>query len=285
MDKLLNWSLAQNDPATAAKAGAPDPELLSKLFAKADDPTLMKESISIIKSTDPEIKYDDKVIAFENFEMLIENLDNAMNIENLKLWDAIIDELKSQEEEFRQLACSIIGTAVQNIEKSQKDFLKYEDGVKTLVQLALNDAGCRLKALYALSNLIRNNEDSYSQFNQHSGWELVGPLLTAEGVNDRVKLRSLSLLSAVLSLNEARADILKHIVEFTIIAKILGSVNKESSISLVDKVLNLLVHLINIGYEFSKDELALIKGFGDLIESDFKEAINVDDYQLLKQVL
>ncbi|KAH3687567.1 hypothetical protein WICPIJ_001447 [Wickerhamomyces pijperi] len=290
MDKLLNWSLAQSDPATAAQTGAPDPELLAKLFAKADDPTLMKQSMQIIKSSDPEISHDDKIIAWENFEMLIENLDNAMNIENLKLWPGIIEELKSDDTEFQNLACSVIGTAVQNIEKAQSDFLKHDNGVKFLIELAggtsgSSTAGVRLKAMYALSNLIRNNEKSYAQFNEYEGWSLIGPVLTDKEASDRLKLRSLSLLSALLSLTEAKADIFNHISQFEIIRNMLVDCGKESSISYVDKALNLLVLLIHCGYKYTETELKLIASFGELIETQFKDAINVDDYLVLKQVL
>ncbi|KAH3677014.1 hypothetical protein WICMUC_001920 [Wickerhamomyces mucosus] len=283
MDKLLNWSLAQNDPETAKKAGAPDSELLAKLFGKADDPTLMKQNMELINDT--ELDIENKIIAFENFEMLIENLDNANNIENLKLWESLINQLNSEELEFRNLTCSIIGTSVQNNEKAQLDFNKYPQGFKSLIELSKYDEKARLKSLYALSNLIRNNSKSYSVFNDHKGWELLGPIITDSSIKENVRTRSLSLLSSILTILEAKSDIFQHLNEYEILEKLLASLNANSSINFIDKSLNILTHLINLGYEFNSKQLELLEKLVELVESNFKDAVNIDDFQLIKQVL
>lgn len=282
MDKLLNWSLAQQDPETAKKVGAPDPKLLAELFGQnVDDATLMRQNLELIEN--PECDEDNKLTAFDNFEMLIENLDNANNIENLKLWPKLINLLDSENEEFRNLTASIIGTAVQNNEKSQLDYLKYPEGFTKLITLAKEDNSVRIKALYALSNLIRNNEKSYNLFDQHKGWELLGPIISDGEAKDKVKLRSLSLLGAILSI-APKNDVKRHIHEYSIVGKILGLIKPGSNISVADKSLNLVVHLINDGYEFSSDEVKEVKTAVEIIETDFKDVINIDDFQVLKQV-
>lgn len=281
MDKLLNWSLAQNDPETAKKVGAPDPELLAKLFGAADDPTLMKEALAVIEN--PEADRETKITAFENFEMLIENLDNANNIENMKMWAPLIKQLDHEDEEFQQLCCSIVGTAVQNNEKAQKDFTKYETGTKKLIELA-EKPETRQKALYALSNLIRNHPEAYQQFDKNNGWNLIGPLITDVSVNSKIKLRSLSLLSSIIS-SGSQEDISEHIKQFGIIEKLLGLIKKDDNVSLIDKSLSIIVALISNGYKFSEDELSLISEKVAVIEKDLLDVINLDDFQLLKQVL
>ncbi|ODQ59399.1 hypothetical protein WICANDRAFT_63896 [Wickerhamomyces anomalus NRRL Y-366-8] len=283
MDKLLNWSLAQQDPETAKKVGAPDPKLLAELFGQnVDDATLMKQNIELIEN--PECDEDNKLTAFDNFEMLIENLDNANNIENLKLWPKLINLLDSENDEFKNLTSSIIGTSVQNNEKSQTDFLKYPQGFTKLISLAKSNKVVRIKALYALSNLIRNNEQSYELFDQHKGWELLGPIITDKEAKDKVKLRSLSLLGAILSI-APKDDIKKHIHEYSIIEKILSLIKPGANISVVDKSLNLIVHLINGGYEFNDDEVKQVKESVEIIEKDFHDVINIDDFQVLKQIV
>jgi hypothetical protein len=283
MDKILNWSLAQQDPETAGKVPAPDPELLAKLFGGGvDDPQLMKEAIEVLNSEEAEL--ETKVTALENFEMLIENLDNANNIENMKMWDSLIGQLGLENElELQQLACSIIGTAVQNNEKSQNDFTQYDQGVPRLVALS-KKKDTRLKALYALSNLIRNNTKAYGLFDQHKGWELIGPIITDEEANHKVKLRSLSLLSAIISSGN-KEDVWNHIREYDIVCKLTSLIKKENNISLVDKVVNILVSLIRDGYKFTDDERASISSKVEVIESDLVDVINLDDFQVLKQVI
>ncbi|KAK7680728.1 hsp70 nucleotide exchange factor fes1 [Cerrena zonata] len=128
MEKLLQWSIAQQtgDKESAEKIGQPDPKLLEQLFGGGgpDEPALMKQSIMVVEN--PEATLENKQIAFDNFEMLIENLDNANNIENLKLWTSIINQLSPEvDDSLKIYAASIIGTAVQNNPNSQEDFLKY----------------------------------------------------------------------------------------------------------------------------------------------------------------
>jgi hypothetical protein len=51
---------------------------------------------------------------------LIEGIDNARNIENMKLWPSIIKQLESDEAEIRTATAWVCGTAVQNNPEAQK---------------------------------------------------------------------------------------------------------------------------------------------------------------------
>lgn len=100
---------------------------------------------------------ENRSIAFDNFEQLVESIDNANNIEPLNLWPPLLAQLDSAEPEMRRMACWCIGTAVQNNPKSQERVLML-DAVPKLVKLATGDEvpGVRRKAAYALSSEIRN---------------------------------------------------------------------------------------------------------------------------------
>ena len=52
------------------------------------DATLLKEAMAAIQS--PDASNENKLVAFDNFEQLIENIDNANNIESLGLWTPLI---------------------------------------------------------------------------------------------------------------------------------------------------------------------------------------------------
>lgn len=205
MEKLLQWSIANanGDQETARRVGAPDPKALAELFGAAgpDEPTLMIQAMQVINH--PEATLESKEIAFDNFEMLVENLDNANNIENLKLWQPILEQLDADKDEVLQrYACSVIGTAVQNNEKSQKDLLKYDNALEKIINIAKNtetsSQQLRLKALYALSNQIRHNADAYAVFEKFGGWELI-QVLAKETDNERIQLRVNSLLTSIIS--------------------------------------------------------------------------------------
>ncbi|CAD6444989.1 491b1b07-e1b2-48a5-ac64-502c00b75fbd-CDS [Sclerotinia trifoliorum] len=167
MNGLLKWSV-ENSSATAADPTAPPPQpkalpadAMNVLFGGPSDADLMKASMWAIQSTDPEVTVEDKVIAFDNFEQLIENLDNANNIEALSLWKPLLELLAHEEKEIRKMAAWCVGTAVQNNEKSQRCMLK-EGGVPHLIKVCLNEneeKDVRRKAVYALSSAVRNFQD------------------------------------------------------------------------------------------------------------------------------
>lgn len=167
LNELLKWSIENqaanpDDETKAAAAAAPskiDPELFAALFGGGpSDADLMKASMDAITSSDPEITPDDRLVAFDNFEQLVENLDNANNIANLGLWTPLLDCLAHEETGVRRMAAWCIGTAVQNNAKSQEKMFAM-GGVPTLVDLALKegeDVAVRRKAVYALSSACRN---------------------------------------------------------------------------------------------------------------------------------
>jgi hypothetical protein len=170
LNELLRWSIentkdSENDPSVEPQAEARPvsnltPELMAALMGGPSDADLMKGSIEIIG--DPEVTLENKLIAFDNFEQLIENLDNANNIANLGLWTPLLEHLRNEEGELRKMAAWCIGTAVQNNERTQERLLAV-GGVAPLVELALKEEESeevRRKAIYALSSAVRNYQPS-----------------------------------------------------------------------------------------------------------------------------
>ncbi|SCU93388.1 LAFA_0F16138g1_1 [Lachancea sp. 'fantastica'] len=285
MEKLLHWSVAnsQGDKEAAEKVGQPDPKLLQQLFGGGrDEPALMRQAIVVI--TNPEAELEAKLIAFDNFEMLIENLDNANNIENLRLWEPLIGVLQSPEPELRAFALSVIGTAVQNNVNSQENFLKYEHGLPQLIQIAKNTdekADVRTKAFYALSNLLKHNKDSYAKFKELHGLDVIAPVLNDSNATDKLKLRVLSLITAVMTSTTVDSDFMKTLRNERILQTSLKFLHSDSNIYIIDKVLNFLSHLINAGEKFDDSEVSTLKsGLQDI--SSVEDRLNEDDYKTVK---
>ena len=164
LNELLKWSVENssttaNDPDAAPPSNRHlSPEALNALMGGPSDADLMKASMAAILSNDPAITLDDKLIAFDNFEQLIENLDNANNLSPLALWTPLLSCLSAEEGEIRRMAAWCVGTAVQNNEKSQERLLAM-GGIPPLVNLAIGaqeSAQIRRKAVYALSSVVRN---------------------------------------------------------------------------------------------------------------------------------
>lgn len=170
LNSLLKWSVEATTNPTAdpqESARSLNAEALASLFSNGpSDAEMMKDSMAAILSTDPEMDLEARLIAFDNFEQLIENLDNANLMEPLNLWPSLISCLKNEEPEIRKYAAWCMGTAVQNNEKSQK-MLVQEGGIKPLIDVAVGEQeeeSVRRKAIYALSSAMRNMQAAVDDF-------------------------------------------------------------------------------------------------------------------------
>lgn len=133
MNSLLKWSIKaateqqssgennnNNDSGNNAPADPSrglTPQMLSTLFGGPSEADLMKAAMEALRSD--EVDLENKLIAFDNFEQLIESIDNANNLEPLGLWTPLVELLDHNEPDMRRMAAWCIGTAVQNNEKSQ----------------------------------------------------------------------------------------------------------------------------------------------------------------------
>jgi hypothetical protein len=172
LNELLKWSI-ENSDATKNDPNAPPPktdltpEVMAALMGGPSEADLMKANMDIIGCQDPEqVSLEDKLVAFDNFEQLIESLDNANNIANLSLWTPLLDQLKAEEKECRKMAAWCVGTAVQNNEKTQEKLLAM-GGLPALVEMALKEdehEDVRRKAVYALSSAVRNYQPATDVF-------------------------------------------------------------------------------------------------------------------------
>lgn len=128
MNKLLKWSV-QNSPqqnadgTTTAPPSADKaartltPDMLNALFGGPSEADLMKAAMEVLHSDESDL--ENKLIAFDNFEQLIESIDNANNLEPLGLWTPLVQLLQHEDADMRRMAAWCVGTAVQNNQKAQ----------------------------------------------------------------------------------------------------------------------------------------------------------------------
>ena len=300
MEKLLQWSLAQqgNNKEAKERVGRPDPKALAQLLGMVqgkDDPTLMKENGAVLKNE--KSTSNEKLMALKSMEALIENLDNANNLKNMKLWPSILEQLNNEDKEIQALACSCIGSAVQNNPRSQNDFLE-ESGrsgaFKKILKLASDstDEYSRSKALYALSNITRHSERAYEQFEDLNGWQLIPHLLADEKASDKLKFRALSLLSSLISEEVETANFntkegqekINRLKDDKIVDSILNILDKDRGINCLDKAIFILSTLISHGFEFTDIQK---NGLSSKIEGldTMKDRLNEDDFKNLRSVV
>ncbi|KAG9200613.1 hsp70 nucleotide exchange factor fes1 [Epicoccum nigrum] len=159
LNTLLKWSVENSKVSEGAEPPKTqlNAEALAALFGgnMKSDAQMMKDNMEVIKREECDL--EDRITAFDNFEQLIENLDNANNLESLNLWIPLIAQLESKEAEIRRYAAWCIGTAVQNNIKTQEKLLVL-GAIPTLVRLATgsDETKVKKKAITALSSSVRN---------------------------------------------------------------------------------------------------------------------------------
>ncbi|KAJ5302141.1 hypothetical protein N7508_007004 [Penicillium antarcticum] len=171
MNKLLKWSVANSQVSEGAESGTPTapeaakgltPDMVRTLFGGPSEADLMRAAMEVVHSDEADM--ENKLIAMDNFEQLIEGIDNANNLEPMGLWTPLVQLLKHEEADLRRMAAWCIGTAVQNNEKAQ-DKLVLMNVFPDLVTIATTDSNpaARKKAIYAISSATRNYQPAFNE--------------------------------------------------------------------------------------------------------------------------
>lgn len=116
-DPQHDVGLAPPSAPPAADAHKPlTSEMLDLIMGKPDSIT-MKEKMAIASNTAADV--DERVMALDDFEMLIEMIDNANNMPVLKLWEPLLALVNDPVDEVARHALWVAGTAIQNNLKGQ----------------------------------------------------------------------------------------------------------------------------------------------------------------------
>ncbi|KAJ1025001.1 hypothetical protein NDA18_004287 [Ustilago nuda] len=196
--ELLKWGLANStsvasggsidqissDISSGRRPDLSDPRLYDAIMGKSEA-VMMREQLTT--ATTPCVPLSDRITALDNFEMLIEQIDNANNITSMNMWQPIISLLGASEPEIQSAAAWIVGTAVQNNDKAQVAVLQY-DTVRALVHLLQSaKEEVRRKGMYALSSLLKHNPMAMHQFVKIDGWKVLRDALMDPDISLRRK--------------------------------------------------------------------------------------------------
>ncbi|WFD30858.1 hsp70 nucleotide exchange factor fes1 [Malassezia sp. CBS 17886] len=198
-EELLQWglrnapqnpdgssSLAQvsKDMADGKRPDLADPGLYDAIMGKSEA-QLMQEELGV--AVDTKRSEDDRCTALDNFEMLIEQVDNANNMEPLHMWKPVLALLQDASPRIQTAAAWIVGTAVQNNATAQAQALLH--GVLPLL-LPLLDAASpelRSKGMYAISAELQHYPRAVTEFSGAGGWEVLNKALRDASIAVRRK--------------------------------------------------------------------------------------------------
>ncbi|KAF1827460.1 Fes1-domain-containing protein [Dissoconium aciculare CBS 342.82] len=174
LNNLLAWSTANSvapqdgsAPASSTPSSGLNAEMLAELLGGPSDADRMRDAMSAITLPLEQVSLENKLIAWDNLEQLIEQIDNANNMDPMGLWPPLLRQLENPEAELRRMAAWCASTAVQNNVKAQEKFLA-EGGIPKLVKLATEDPvqSVRKKAITALSSAVRNFQPGLDELEQ-----------------------------------------------------------------------------------------------------------------------
>lgn len=218
MDSLLRWSIENSTPLDSAPGDRPpvqrqdlNPEIIDMILGKPDA-ELMKEDMAV--AIDATRSEDDRINALDHLEMLIEQIDNANNLEKLRLWEPLQSILTSDASlEIRMQVLWVIGTSVQNNPAAQDVYLKYQP-LPTLVSFLTPSPSSTLqirsKVIYALSGLLKHNAAAVVELGRPEvdGWAKLREALQDPEIS--VRRKTIFLFHSLL-IPTSPSDLLLHL--------------------------------------------------------------------------
>ncbi|GJJ07717.1 hypothetical protein Clacol_001922 [Clathrus columnatus] len=203
MESLLRWSIENSSTSNDPNGSVPpprsakelDPGIIDMILGKPDA-VLMKEALAA--GLDESKSIESRMIALDDLEMLVEQIDNAKNLKPLKMYPSLLSLLSpSQPDEVRMQTLWILGTAVQNNPEAQADFLSHEPLPLILSILSHNSSESELsqvssetrsKAAYTLSGILKHNAFAVSKLEDIGGWDVLRSSLQDPDITIRRKI-------------------------------------------------------------------------------------------------
>ncbi|KAH9299411.1 hypothetical protein KI387_031093, partial [Taxus chinensis] len=237
LDSMLQWAVGHSDPeklrgaAEEAQRLTPQDlerrrieikELLEDLQMPSDV-ELMKISITDLNNSS--LSTEDRSRALNELLELVESIDNANDLNKLGGLTAIVEELNREEKELRTVAAWVIGKASHNNPVVQKQILELKALPKLMGLVKSSFSEEAVKALYAVSAIIRNNPDGQTVFYSEGGAYMLQVIMSNFSSDIRLRKKSVFLVAELveeqLQLNTAPIafqtdkEFLKSVVDLT----------------------------------------------------------------------
>ncbi|CAL5203443.1 unnamed protein product [Lathyrus oleraceus] len=207
MDSMLHWAISHSDPEKLKESaqvheGLSPSELqkrhieIKELMEKTkmlSDAELMKISISDLNNVS--ISLEDRYRALLELLELVEPLDNANDLNKLGGLYALAQQLNHADPGIRALTAWVLGKASQNNPTVQQQVLELGILSKLIVMVKSDSIEEGIKALYAVSALIRNNIPSQELFYAEAGGLMLQDILRNASIDIKLRRKAVLLLT------------------------------------------------------------------------------------------
>ncbi|WOL16192.1 hypothetical protein Cni_G24974 [Canna indica] len=218
LESMLQWAIGHSDPEKL-KEKAEDAHRLSESELKKrqleikelmeklkmpSDAELMKIAIADLKNSS--VSLEDRQRALDELLFLVEPIDNANDLDKLGGLVIVIRELDNSETGIRTTAAWIIGKACQNNALVQNQVLSHGALAKLMKMVNSSFTEEAVKALYAISALIRNNENGQKMFYTEGGNIMLEDIMRNSSIDIRLRKKAAFLVADLADYQIQHAD-------------------------------------------------------------------------------
>ncbi|KAL0714169.1 hypothetical protein Bca4012_021148 [Brassica carinata] len=206
LDGMLHWAIGHSDPATLKEAAKDAQKMsmdelqkrqveLKELVEKLNMPSdakLMQIAVSDLNNAS--LSLEDRHRALHELLILVEPIDNANDLSKSGGLKVVAGELSHSDSEVRKLAAWVLGKASQNNPFVQAQVL--ELGALTTLINMVNSTSTEeaVKALFAVSALIRNNVAGQDMFYAAHGYIMLRDVMRNGSLDIKLRRKAVFLV-------------------------------------------------------------------------------------------
>lgn len=228
----------------------------------------MKKCIDCLKNQNE--TEERRLEALETLRDWCEDINFSIDYHKMNGYGLLFDLMNDKNEEVRALACDFVGTLAQNNEYCQESLLRMEI-MKPLLEKLCNDddKNVKIKALYAISCLIREYPKGLEMFLTYNGVQAL--VNTIKIPNEKIKLKCCFLISAVCKNQQIKSELTKKMI----IPELIQIYREQFELNIYDHILAAITELINNNPDAIKQAQAMNLNFKALL-TDRLSQINND---------
>ncbi|XP_044507411.1 hsp70 nucleotide exchange factor FES1-like isoform X2 [Mangifera indica] len=207
LDGMLQWAIGHSDsaklketaqdvqrlsPSELKKRQMEIKELMEKLKMPSDS-QLMQIALGDLNNSS--LSVEDHYRALQELLILAESIDNANDLSKLGGFDVLIREMNHPNTDIRKISAWILGKASQNSPFIQKQVLRLGALSKLMKMVKSSFIEEAVKALYAVSALIRNNVAGQELFYAEAGDLMLQDILSNTSIDIRLRRKAVFLVA------------------------------------------------------------------------------------------
>lgn len=237
----------------------------------------MNNSINILFDNNKQV--DEHEFAFDVIAEYVDNIDYANDFEKLGGFHIFLPCIRSEHPTVRVKTCELIAKLVQHNPYCQEKFMENPNYLKALISMVENDLDdeVRIKALAAISSLIRENNVVFWQFIDLGGKDLIINSLKAP--IEKLKIKASFIICSTSRMGNDIADMYVDNGVVEILSSIIMGMEKNVESSHHELFLSTLNQLIRMSPVKVKEICTSLEDFKPALTSLRDSYSNESNYQ------